>query len=175
MLRSYLAVVLDNPEWLVRRATNDMTKKFPPREMALPGSAVTVVNDVVPSFMERILATGIVQRLKKGLVGTVVERHSEDTEQKGQSPSKSIMKLMSNTTSEIVQVLAEVTIVTEAKNQCTVETRMTRWKRTFQLHIAKAFDTPLEDSLQLGSFNSNNIPKAQCLTWSNKHWLKSFV
>lgn len=157
--RSDLATVLSDLEHFLHQTTFDVVASF---ETALHEPAVTSNKERASSVMKRVMAGPTVTRASKE-TGTLVESVSDTTNYKLQPPSTSVARLLSNITSEIEPVWADLGILLKTNVEAIVENSLTKWKSTLQLQIFKAVESTFKRPLPGSYFDSNNSLKSSML------------
>lgn len=95
------------------------------------------------------------------MVSTFVERDYDDTENKQQAPSRTVVKSSPYMRREIEHKLCNLGFVTKADVMAIVQSRLSKWTSTVQSQIVKALESTFRDALQPNYFNLSNILKTE--------------
>lgn len=98
----------------------------------MPEPAFVGNKDTAPPFIEGVTAVHKVTMANEEMAGTLVESDSDCTDYKPQTPSKSVVKPLSDMRSKIERALADLNVVTRTVIKEIVEERLTKWINTLQ-------------------------------------------
>lgn len=112
-----------------------------------------------PTSTKQVLAAPTSTRAAEDMAGTVVESNSNDPDYRWQLLSKSFVKSLPDTRSQIELVLNGLCVVVKANNEGIVDSLLTRWTSSLQLQIVRATRWTSGDALQESYLNSNSALK----------------
>lgn len=99
--------------------------------------------------MERVLATHTVTGSAESMSAPVLDSDSDDTKNKLQLPSNTVVRSSSNTKSKIEHVLANLDVLTKVYVEAIHESCLTKWTSTLQSQI-KVAEQALGEKVQSG-------------------------
>lgn len=119
------------------------------------------------SFIERAMAAHRVKKAKEDMAGTFFQWYIDADAYKLQPPSNSVVKLPSDTRSDIEHVLVDLSVLPKTDTGAIdtgaiVKSSLSKWTITLQLKIVKVPESIFEDTLQATYIHSNNAPNLLC-------------